>query len=280
VWAHWQNVDRQADVAFPLFASWGAAGVKIDFMNRDDQEMVRWYHTILKKAAAHRLMVLFHGAYKPTGTQRTYPHLVTLEGVLGNEQNKVIDWVTPQHTLTLPFTRMLVGPMDFTPGGFRNVTAGEFAPNLERPRVMGTRCHQLAMFVVYESPLTMVCDDPAAYRGQPGLTFLQQVPTSWDETRVIDSKIAEYLVIARRSGNNWYLGAMTDWSPRHMRIPLSFLGRGNFRADIYQDGPEADRRAVDATILNKMVAADSTLSVRLARGGGLAVQFRKLSGDD
>ena len=249
IWAHWQNVDRQADTAFPLYKSWGAAGVKIDFMNRDDQEMVRWYQMILKKAAVNRLMVLFHGAYKPTGTQRTYPNLVTLEGVLGNEQNKVIDWVTPEHTVTIPFTRMLAGPMDFTPGGFRNVTAGEFAPNMPRPRVMGTRCHQLAMFVVYESPLTMVCDDPAAYRGQPGLSFLQQVPTSWDETRVINGKIGQYITIARRSGTDWYLGAMTNWTSRKIRIPLAFLGRGQYEADIYQDGPDADSRPVEVTIL-------------------------------
>ena len=280
IWAHWQNVDWQADTAFPLYRSWGAAGVKIDFMNRDDQEMVRWYQMILKKAAAHRLMVLFHGAYKPTGTQRTYPNLVTLEGVLGNEQNKVIDWVTPQHTVTLPFTRMLAGPMDFTPGGFRNVTAGEFTPNMLRPRVMGTRCHQLAMFVVYESPLAMVCDDPAAYRGQPGLAFLQQVPTSWDETHVINGKIGQYITIARRSGTDWYLGAMTDRTPRKIRIPLAFLGRGQYEADIYQDGPDADRRPVEVTIHRTNVAADSTLSVRLAEGGGLAVWFRKVNVGD
>ena len=278
IWAHWQNVDRQADTAFPLFKSWGAAGVKIDFMNRDDQEMVRWYQMILKKAAAHRLMVLFHGAYKPTGTQRTYPNLVTLEGVLGNEQNKVIDWVTPQHTVTLPFTRMLAGPMDFTPGGFRNVTRREFAPSMLRPRVMGTRCHQLAMFVAYESPLTMVCDDPAAYRGDPGLAFLQQVPTSWDETRVIDGKNGHLIIIARRRGADWYLGAMTDWTPRNVRIPLRFLGAGRYEAEIYQDGPDADRRAVEVTILKKGVTADSTFSVRLAKGGGLAVRLRRLDG--
>jgi alpha-glucosidase len=280
VWAHWKNVDWHADTAFPLFKAWGAAGVKIDFMNRDDQEMVRWYHTIIKKAAANRLMVLFHGAYKPTGTQRTYPNLVTLEGVLGNEQNKVIDWITPQHTVTLPFTRMLAGPMDFTPGGFRNVAEGEFAPNMKRPRVMGTRCHQLAMFVVYESPLTMVCDDPSAYRGQPGLAFIQQVPTSWDETRIIDGRIAEYIALARRSGDDWYLGAMTDWSPRQMRIPLEFLATGEYEADIYQDGPDADSRAEEIEILHKRVTAGDTLSVRLAKGGGLAVRFWKMNGGE
>jgi alpha-glucosidase len=172
---------------------------------------------------------------------------------------------------------MLAGPMDFTPGGFRNVTAEEFTPNMKRPMVMGTRCHQLAMFVVYESPLAMVCDDPAAYRGQPGLAFLQQVPTSWDETRVLDGKIGEYITIARRSGSDWYVGAMCDWRPRNFRIPLTFLGRGEYDADIYKDGPDADRRPVEVTILHAKAGADSTLSVRLAKGGGLAVRFRKVN---
>jgi alpha-glucosidase len=276
IWAHWRNVDRQADVAFPLYKSWGAAGVKIDFMNRDDQEMIRWYPMILKKAAANRLMVYFHGTSKPTGTQRTYPNLVTVEGVLGNEQNKVIDAITPEHTVTLPFTRMLVGPMDFTPGGFRNVTAAEFKPDYKRPRVMGTRCHQLAMYVVYESPLAMVSDDPAAYRGQPAFAFVGKVPTSWDETRAIDGEIGRYVTIARRCGADWYLGAMTDWTAREIRVPLEFLGAGRFEAEIYEDGPDADTRPVEVTILHKEVTSATTLTARLAKGGGLAVRFRKL----
>ena len=276
IWAHWLNVDRQADTAFAIYKRWGAAGVKIDFMNRDDQEMVRWYQMILKKAASNHLMVLFHGASKPTGSQRTYPNLVTVEGVLGNEQNKVIKWITPGHTVTIPFTRMLAGPMDFTPGGFRNVTAREFAPNSLRPQVMGTRCHQLAMFVVYESPLTMVCDDPAAYRGQPGLSFIRQVPTSWDETRVLNGKIGQYITIARRSGTDWYIGAMTDWTARNIHIPLTFLERGTYEADIYQDGPDADKHPTKVTIRRANVTHDSTLSVRLAKGGGLAVWFRRV----
>ena len=276
IWAHWNNVDRQADVAFPLYRSWGAAGVKVDFMNRDDQEMVRYYHTVLKKAAANRLMVLFHGAYKPTGTQRTYPNLVTLEGVLGNEQNKVNRLITPEHTVTLPFTRMLAGPFDFTPGGFRNATAKEFAPDMKRPKVMGTRCRQLAMFVVYESPIGMVCDDPAAYRGQPEFAFVRDVPTTWDETRVIDGEIGKKITIARKSGGDWYLGAMTDWTARTAQVPLGFLGPGKYEADIYQDGPAADSRPAEVTILRKEVTAADTLTVRLAKGGGLAVRFRKL----
>lgn len=275
LWAHWENVDRQADVAFDLYKKWGAAGVKIDFMNRDDQEMVRWYHMILKKAAAHHLMVYFHGAYKPTGTQRTYPHLLTLEGVLGNEQNKVAKLVTAEHTVTLPFTRMLAGPMDFTPGGFRNATAEQFRPDYNRPMVMGTRCHQLAMFVVYESPLTMVCDDPAAYRGQRGLEFIRDVPTSWDQTSVIDGQIGEFVIIARKKGTDWYLGAMTNGLARDISIPLAFLDQGEFQAGIFQDGADADIRPVDIEISSKVVTRKSTISARLAKGGGLAIRFRK-----
>jgi len=275
LWAHWENVNRQADEAFALYEQWGAAGVKIDFMNRDDQEMVRWYHTALKKAAAHHLMVYFHGAYKPTGSRRTYPHLVTLEGVLGNEQNKVSYLATPEHTVTLPFTRMLAGPMDFTPGGFRNATAEQFKPVYSRPMVMGTRCHQLAMFVVYESPLMMVCDDPAAYRDQPGLAFIRDVPTAWEETRVIDGQIADYVVVARRKGKTWYLGAMTDWTARELSIPLSFLEPGEYQAEMYADGKNADTHPTEVSVTQYTVTARSVMPVRLARGGGLAVRFHR-----
>jgi len=273
LWAHWDNVNRQADVAFPLFAKWGAAGVKIDFMNRDDQEMVRWYHMILQKAAKYHLMVYFHGAYKPTGIQRTYPHLVTQEGVLGNEQNKVTYLCTLEHTVTLPFTRMLAGPMDFTPGGFRNVTREQFKPDMDQPMVLGTRCHQLAMFVVYESPLEMVCDDPAAYRNQPGLEFIREVPSTWDETKVIEGKIGEEIVIARRSGEDWYVGGMTDWTARDVNISFAFLGKGEYQAKIFQD--VADDRPTELTIVKKTVTAQSSISIHMAKGGGLAMRIQK-----
>ena len=273
LWTHWENVNRQADVAFPLYKKWGAAGVKIDFMNRDDQEMVRWYHTILKKAAEHKLMVFFHGAYKPTGTQRTYPHLLTQEGVLGNEQNKVTYLCSMEHTMTLPFTRMLVGPMDFTPGGFRNVTLEQFKPDMNQPKVLGTRCHQLAMFVVYESPLQMVCDDPAAYRNQPGLEFIKYVPSSWDETKVIEGKIAELIIMVRRKGVDWYVGGMTDWAARDVSISLDFLGEGKYEAEIFQD--VSDVRPTELEIVRKTVTPTDSLAIRMAKGGGVAVRIVK-----
>jgi alpha-glucosidase len=165
--------------------------------------------------------------------------------------------------------------MDFTPGGFRNVTAEEFKPQYDRPTVMGTRCHQLAMFVVYESPFTMVCDDPAAYRGEPGLEFIRDVPTSWDRTSVIDGRIGEYVVLARKKGEDWYLGAMTDWSARDLTIPLKFLDKGSYQAWIFQDGPKADAHPVDLDMTTRQVTGSSTLAIRLAMGGGLAIRFRR-----
>ena len=279
IWAHWDNVRRQGDSAFALYQKWGAAGVKIDFMNRDDQEMVRWYQETLRKAAAHRLMVLFHGAYKPTGLQRTFPNLLSQEGVFGNEQNKVTRMVTPAHTVTIPFTRMLAGPMDFTPGGFRNATAAEFRPDYRRPMVMGTRCHQLAMFVVYESPLMMVCDDPAAYRGETGLAFIRDVPVTWDETRVIEGEIGKYVILARRSGRDWYIGGMTDWSARDFSVPLSFLKEGSYSAEIYADAPDADAHPRHAVVSRVPVGPRDTLPMHMAQGGGVAVRLTLRGGD-
>ena len=218
--------------AFPLYEKWGIAGVKVDFMQRDDQEVVNFYERLVKLAARHRLMVNYHGAYKPTGMERTYPNLVTREGVMGNEHNKWSARVTPTHNTTLPFTRMLCGPLDVTPAGFRHKTpktfriVGEDAPG---PFVMTTRAHQLAMMVVYFSPLQCMADSPYNYRMSPGgLDFLKAVPTTWDETRVIDGFPGEFVVIARRSGADWFIGGMNGDAARTVSIPLRFLGAGEY----------------------------------------------------
>ena len=213
LWLHSNDVNRylvegKLDDVFSTYERWGIAGVKIDFMLRDDQEMVNWYETVVKLAAQHHLMVDFHGAYKPTGLRRTWPNLVTREGVLGNEYNKFSSRVTPEHKLTLPFTRMLVGPMDFTPGGFLNRSPEQFKQTLPT-EVMGSRAQELALFVVYESPLECVADAPEHYRGQPGLEFLRVVPTVWEQTKVLDGAVGEHIVVARQSGGNWFLGGMT-----------------------------------------------------------------------
>jgi len=271
LWIPWAATALQGDVAFPLYEKWGAAGVKVDFMQRDDQEMVDFYEQTVRKAAEHHLVVDFHGAFKPTGLRRTYPNLLTREGIRGLEFSKFNDLITPQHDVTIPFTRMLAGPMDFTPGGFRNTTRGQFkAQNIE-PLVQGTRAHQLAMYIVYESPLAMVSDYPEAYRNQPGIEFLEKVPTVWDDTKVLNGEVGKYITIARQHGTAWYLGAMSNWDTRDFEIPLSFLGTGEYEAQIFADGADADKVATSLSITKKQVRGGDKLPVHLAPGGGVAV---------
>lgn len=272
VWLHWVTARDQMDAAFPYYERIGVKGVKVDFMDRDDQEMVGFYHRILRRAAAHRLVVDLHGAYKPTGLARTYPNYLTQEGVLGAEYNKWSERVTATHNVTLPFTRMLVGPMDYTPGGFRNVTRAGFKPQDRLPSVMSTRAHQLAMYVVYESPLQMVSDHPGAYRGEPGADFLRDVPASWDETRVLAGEIGRYIVVARRRGRDWFVGAMTNEEPRTLSLTLDFLGGGAHRLTQYADGTGADVDPKQVARSARSVRAGEKLTVRLAPSGGYAAR--------
>jgi alpha-glucosidase len=240
-------------------------------MNRDDQEMVNYYEKVVRKAAEHHLTVDFHGAYKPTGLRRAYPNLLTREGVMGMEYSKWTERVTPEYDVTIPFTRMLAGPMDFTPGAMRNAARGKFKAQDMAPMSQGTRAHQLAMYVVYESPLVMVSDYPEAYEGQPGLEFIEKVPVVWDDTRVLGGEPAEYVAIARRSGDSWYVGAMTNWDARDLELPLDFLGAGDYEARVFSDGPIAESDGASLLSTKKRVAAAGKLAVHLAPGGGAAV---------
>ncbi len=268
LWLHWTHTDKQYEEAFGLYEKWGVAGVKIDFMQRDDQEMVNWYQKIVKKAAEHHLLVNFHGAYKPTGFRRTYPNLMTREGVLGNEYNKWSKRVTPEHDCTLPFTRMLAGPMDFTPGGFLNRSREKFRTNVKPTEVMGTRCHQLAMFVVYDSPLCCVCDHPRNYKNQAGLEFLRVVPTVWDDTKVINGEVGKYITMARRSGEKWFVGAMTNWTGRTVQVGLDFLGEGKYTAHIFADAPDSKENAEKLIKEKRTVTAKDSLTGVMVPGGG------------
>ncbi len=275
VWLDWFNAEKEMERAFPLYEKWGVAGVKVDFMARDDQEMVNFYHRLVKLAAKHHLTVDFHGAYKPDGFQRTYPNLLTREGVLGNEYNKWSDRITPSHNVTLPFTRMLCGPMDYTPGGFRNKTPQTFrvvGGDEPGPFVMTTRAQQLAMFVVSESPLQVACDSPYNYRVSPaGLDFLKIVPTTWDQTKVIDGYPGEFIVIARRAGNEWYIGAMTNEQARTVTLPLSFLGSGKFKARLWTDPDEAADYPDRLAVSEQTVSANDKLQLKLAGSGGAVI---------
>jgi len=278
LWMQWQQLDWQMDEAFATYQRWGIAGIKPDFMDRNDQEMVNWYHKVLSKAAEHRLMVDLHGAYPPNGLVRTYPNLVTQEGVLAAEYNKFSARLTARHNVTLPYTRMILGPIDYTPGGFIHSTQEDFISRTDRPMVQTTRGQAVAMYVVYDSPLVMVSDAPQAYRNADGswadgAEFISEVPTSWDETRVLQGDIGEYIVTARRKGNTWYLGAMTNEDGRDIDLPLDFLGEGAYEAKIWQDG--RDISSLD--ISTRRVERNAHLSLKLAPTGGGVATFRPVS---
>jgi alpha-glucosidase len=277
LWLHWTDVDRNNAYkkAFPLYEKWGIAGVKIDFMDRDDQDMVNWYEKITKAAAEHHLMVNFHGAFKTSGFNRTFPNQITREGILGNEYNRWSARVTPEHKVMLPFTRFLAGPADFTPGGFLNRQPERFKADPKCAQVQGTRAAELALFVIYDSPLCCVCDHPSHYSNQPGADFLKIVPTVWDDTRVLDAEVGEYLVMARRSGNDWFLGALTNSNAREIAVKLDFLGKGRWTARIWKDAADSHVNAEHLDVEDRSVNPADTLNFHLAPGGGCVVHFRK-----
>ena len=269
LWVVWKTLDDQLHPAMDQFEKWGVKGIKVDFMQRDDQWMVNYYHRIAKEAAQRHLLVDFHGSYKPTGLRRAYPNVLTREGVLGLEHNKWSENVTPEHNLTLPFIRMLAGPMDYTPGAMVNAQKQNFRAIFNRPMSMGTRCHQLAMYVVYESPLQMLADSPSHYlEEEECLEFLSRVPTVWDETRVLDARVADYVLIARQSGEDWYMAAMTDGSSRELHVDLSFLGTGEYRMEIFKDGINAHRYGSDYRKEIKEVTRKDGFKIQLSPGGG------------
>lgn len=265
LWVNWLHLDAQMDEALAFYARTGIKGVKVDFMNRDDQEMIAFYHRLLAKAAACGLMIDLHGATHPAGLSRTYPNLVTQEGVMGAEYNKWTRRVTSRHNVTIPYTRMLLGPMDYTPGGFRNVTPEQFVPREVLPMVQTTRGQALAMYVVYDSPFSCVSDSPGTYQDASGFDFLSAVPASWDETRVLSGQIGEFIVIARRNGAAWFIGAMTDGQARRMPVRLDFLGPGRFTAAVYADGDASSLLAIER---NRPVARHDVIHLALAANGG------------
>ena len=273
LWAHWTSVDKYMDQAFPLFEQWGVAGVKIDFMNRDDQWMVDWYRRVVAKAAEHHLMIDYHGAFKPDGLRRTYPNLVTRESVMGKEYSKWSDRVTPVHNATLPFTRMLAGPLDYTPGAFDNTNLKNFVARQVMPMSLGTRAQELALYVVLESPLEMVSDYPEIYQGQKDFDFIKQVPATWDEVHVIDGLPMRYISLARRSGDDWYIGSLTNWEPRDLKVPLDFLGPGKYEAEIYADAADAASHPTHTQISSQPVDRTTVLDIQMVSGGGNAIRI-------
>jgi alpha-glucosidase len=275
VWVYWSALYPRIDSVFAQYERWGVKGMMVDFMDRDDQEMVNIQERILQKAAEHKLHVQFHGAYKPTGMHRTYPNELTREGTLNYEVNKWDTLVTPDHDINFPFTRMLAGATDMHLGGFRAVPADQFRVHYIRPMMFGTRCHQLAMYVVLESYLGMVADYPDAYKGQPGFDFLQQVPTTWDEIRVLAAEVSQYVSIARRSGTDWFIGSITNSTARTITVNLDFLPEGNYKADFYADAPDVAQNPNHLTQQSRMVSRNDVLTLKLAAGSGHVMRLRK-----
>lgn len=275
VWVHWAALYPKLDSAFAIFERWGLTGMMVDFMDRDDQEMVNIQEEILQKAARHKLHVQFHGAYKPTGMHRTYPNEFTREGTLNYEVNKWDKRITPDHDINIPFTRMLAGSTDYHLGGFRAVPDSLFRVQYTRPLMLGTRCHMLAMYVVLENYLGMVCDYPEAYEGQPGFEFVRKVPTTWDETRAPDAKVGEYIVVARKKDGEWFAGAITNSKAREISISLDFLSEGDYVAEIYSDADDANRHPDHLAKTSRAVKRGDKITLRLAAGGGAAVHLRK-----
>jgi alpha-glucosidase len=277
LWMTGRALEEKFDLSFEKFSKWGCAGLKVDFLCRDDQAMVNFYEKVAATAAKYHMLVDFHGAYKPTGFSRTYPNALTREGVKGLENTKWSTQITPVHDCTIPFTRMFAGPMDYTPGAMHNENKETFTINWSSPMSMGTRCHEMAKYIIFESPLQMLCDNPTNYMKEPEcLGFISKIPVTWDETKCINASISHYVTVARKLGSDWYVGAMTDFSPRSFDVSLSFLDEGQYSVTIFKDGINADRRAEDYATETFAVNKESILNLKLAAGGGYVCKITKL----
>lgn len=277
LWCLWNALDADMDAILDTYARWGAKGIKVDFMARSEQYMVNFYERTAKACADRKLLVDFHGAFKPSGMMRAYPNIINHEGVKGMENCKWSKDISPEHDVTLCFTRMLAGSMDFTPGATINKNERDYAISFSNPMSLGTRCHQVAMYVCYDSPLQMLCDNPSNYYKEAETTsFISRIPTVWDQTKVLDAKVGDYILMARQKDNNWYLGAMTDWTARSLDVDLSFLGDGTYEIEIMQDGVNAGKSCNDYKRIVKQVTKADRLKIDLARGGGWAAICKKM----
>jgi len=278
LWTLAMTLDRQLENAMAMFNKLGVKLILTDFMDRDDQKTVAFYERMAEAAARHKLMIMFHGAFKGAGFERTYPNAITREAVLGSEYNMWSDKATPEHDLLIPFIRMAGGPMDYEPGFYKNANQKTFRPLPDMVMSQGTRCHQLAMFVAYDSPIQIFSGNPSdAWPEIAYTTYLASLPTAWDDTVIPDAKVGDYLVMARRKDNDWYLVAMTDWTPRTLTVDLSFLNKGSYRAFTCEDGPNAAKNSEDYHMGYALVDQHTKLTINLAPGGGYVVKLIKLN---
>jgi alpha-glucosidase len=277
LWCLWNALDADMDAILDTYAKWGAKGIKVDFMARSEQYMVNFYERAAKACADRKLLIDFHGAFKPSGMARAYPNIINHEGVKGMENCKWSKDITPEHDVTLCFTRMLAGPMDYTPGAMINKNEKDYSISFSHPMSLGTRCHQLAMYVCYDAPLQMLNDSPSNYYKETECTsFISKMSTVWDNTKILDAKVGDYILTARQKGNDWYLGALTDWTARSLNVDLSFLGEGTYEIEIMQDGANAEVSCNDYKRIVKQVTKADKMKIDLAKGGGWAAICRKL----
>lgn len=280
LWVLSVPMEKDMIEALDLYQKWGVKGIKMDFMQRDDQRIVNFCWKVTEECAKRQLLTDLHGTFKPSGLNRTYPNLLTSEGVYGLENSKwdsIAKAIGPEHNVTIPFTRMAAGPMDYTPGAMHNYALSDWWASWNRPASMGTRCHELAKYVVYESPLQMLADNPTNYKKEPeSLGFLSKVPSVWEKTVVLPSKVGDYVAVARQAADgSWYIGAMTDWTARPMAINTSFLPAGNYKMEIFEDGRNAHRNAQDYTRKVRTFKSGDVLNVKLAPGGGMVAVLTK-----
>ncbi len=276
MWTLCSTLDRQLDSALDQFNKWGVDFIMTDFMDRDDQPMVNFYSRVAKACAAHKIMIMFHGAYAPKGFNRTWPNAITREGVLGSEYNIWSEKPTPEHDVTLPFTRMLAGPFDYEPGILDNATKEQFKAINKKVMSQGTRCHQLAMFVVYDSPIQIFSGNPSQGMMEPAfMKLLGEIPTTWDATKILEAKVSDYIITARKKGNDWYIGGMTDWTLRDFVLPMDFLNDGVYEATLCADGVNANNYPSDYSIQEFTVDSKIPVNIKMAPGGGFVLRLSK-----
>jgi len=274
LWVIWNTLGKQWEEAFDLFGKWGIKGIKVDFMNRDDQLMVMYYEAVARKAAEMKMVVDFHGAYKPCGLRRKYPNVLTREGLIEFEYNGWTDSDNPVHHNLLPYIRMFTGPMDYIPGTMRNSTKSNFRPFGDYPMGQGTRAHSIALAVIMSSPMTMLPDSPSDYYREKECTdFIARIPVEWDESFLVEGEIAKYTILARRSGNEWFIGAVTNWDARTINLETGFLGPGRYRLEAVEDGINANTRAEDYRKTETFFQSGDILKLELASGGGWAARI-------
>jgi alpha-glucosidase len=276
LWVHWQGLNDNMPKILDQFAAWGIKGIKVDFMDRDDQQMVEFHHRVAREAAKRQLHVLFHGSYKPTGIRRAYPNVLSREAGIEFEWNGGTNRANPEHHTTLPFTRMVAGPFDYIPGTLHNAQKREFHNNNNHPMGLGTRAHSIALAVILQSPMQMIPDSPSDYYREPEITrFLTQIPVEWDDTVVLDAKVANHISLARRHGDTWYAAAITDWSEKTLQVDFSFLDDGQYLCEIIQDGTNAHERAIDFQRRQITVNNKTVIPIHLAPGGGWIARITK-----